>query len=64
MFPTNAVMEKTKFRAERNIAMPGGNELGWFTIMSGWSKLFPFFFSLGHLSCGEKIPVDTFSLSL
>ena len=65
MFPTNAVMEKTKFRAERNIAMPGGNELVWFTIMSASSKLFPlFFFSLGHRSCGEKIPVDTFSLSL
>ena len=65
MFPTNAVMEKTKFRAERNIAMPGCNVLGLFTIMSASSKLFPpFFFSLGHRSCGEKIPIDTFSLSL
>ena len=64
MFPTNAVMERTKFRAERNIAMPGGNELVWFTIMYASSKLFLFFFSLGHRSCGEKIPVDTFSLSL
>ena len=64
MFPTNAVMEKTKFRAERNIAMPGCIVLVWFTIMSASSKLFPLFFSLGHRSCGEKIPVDTFSLSL